>query len=149
MPAPLLTVTSLLSASTSCKISQGNDFLNRSPSLAYCISYPHGPLRDVFKLWYMYRGAHRDSRLAVPNGAGRVISGHVKSTGQILAPNMALNFGAGQKNYQCHGTGGTGQMGALVYVLLTCTHSENILHSTYILNSQAIQGFLTIHNPSR
>ena len=33
--------------------------------------------------------------------------------GQIWAPNLLLTLGAGQKNYQCHGTGGTGQMGTL------------------------------------
>ena len=57
----------------------------------------------------MIRGADRDLRLAVLNRARRGISGN----GPIWSQNLQLTFGAGPKNYQCHGTGGTGQMGAL------------------------------------
>ena len=48
--------------------------------------------------------------------------------GRILAPNLSLTFGAGYKNYQYQGTGGTGQMGALVHspVLVITTNSNTL-----------------------
>ena len=43
---------------------------------------------------------------------------------QIWAPKTGPIFGAGQKNYQCHGIGGggTGHMDALVHFVYLCSY---------------------------
>ena len=57
------------------------------------------------------RGANQDSRSPVPDGAWQGISGY---SGVDLGSEH-LQGRVEQKNYQCHGTGGTCQFGALVY----------------------------------
>ena len=37
----------------------------------------------------------------------------IRESGADIGPEAAQDFRAEQKNYQCHGTGGTSQMGAL------------------------------------
>ena len=62
----------------------------------------------IIILYSLFRGANRYSRSLAPNGEGnfRVFRGR---------------FGpwtlTGLKIYQCHGTGGTGQFGALDYII--------------------------------
>ena len=69
-------------------------------------------LKWVHILW-ISRGANRYSRSQVPNGAGQGISRYSRMN---LGPEH-LRGEAGQKIYQCHDTGGTGQFGALVDII--------------------------------
>ena len=133
------------------------DLLNIFDSIAFYASSTHNPHIHT-------QGCPSGLKTGSAEWGMWGISWYVIITGGFGPRTCPLTFRARQKNYQCHGTGGTGQMGALVhttfifpkYLFFTftcvsqkCTCSSTTFIKLIIINNIAlkktIQYFLLIN----